>query len=143
MKPSVFNFISLVYVYSILKNSSFEFIGDYKDLLDFFEKVLKIMLKQLGIKKDVNNFIRTIINFKGSNDYISKFDSQIKLDTDFLNSLYNSNEEIKTEDLLENYINTFQLLFVYLIDNANNSNELEQLINYYFITILLLFFQFP
>jgi len=136
MKPSIFNFISLIYIYSILKNSSFEFVGDYKDLLDFFEKVLKIMLKQLGIKKDVNNFIRTIINFKGSNDYINKFDNQIKLETDFLNSLYNSNEEIKIEDLFENFINTFQILFVYLIDNANNSNELEQLINYYFITIL-------
>lgn len=137
MKASMFNFISLIYVYSILKHSSFEFKGDYKNLLEFFEKILKLsLMKQLIIKKDINNFIKIIINFKGTNNYINKFDSQINLDTNFLNSLYNFNDEIKIEDLIEDYSRTFQILFVYLIENANIYNELEQLIHYYFITVL-------
>jgi len=131
MKLSLYNFISLIYVYLLLKDDEM-----YKEITDFFERVIKYMFKRMEVKKDVNNFIRTIVSYKTTNSYLSKF--EIKMDSDFLNNLYNLREEIDLKELLPDFIKTYNLLYLYLIEKEiTRVSELEQILLYYFNTVLL------
>lgn len=136
IKSSTYNFMSLLYIYLILKNSSFNFTNDYDYIIPFFEKVLFTMRKFLVIKYDIDNFIKIIINFKNTNTYLKDFIETIKIDTTFLKTLYRFNDDSTIEDIVNYYIKSLQTSFIYLIDNCNNFKELDILINTYFIPII-------
>ena len=136
MKSSNYNFMSLLYTYLILKNSSFNFTNDYSYVINFFERVLFTMRKFLVIKYDIDNFIKIIINFKNTNTYLKEFIETIKIDTNFLKTLYRFNGDSKIDDIVDDYIKSLQTSFIYLIDNCNNYKELDLLIQTYFIPII-------
>ena len=156
-KISSYNFKSLIYLYSIIKGSSKEYLDlstykgrdlillRYKEfinqiqLLRFIEEILLYMRAKIPISGNIENFTMVIINFKSNNPIFSQL--KINLDKNLIEELFKNpykDLNIKTENKIDiyDYIHkSLELLFdIYKTTNVTDSHK--QLQDEIFIPLL-------
>jgi hypothetical protein len=133
------NFISLIHIYLNIKNNTKRFLnlynykGDnqtliiYRDYIksinyiSFLESVLYLMRNKIDLKIGLKNFIKSVINFK-ENHFIIPV---IKIDENFLQSLYNNKSYKNNEKIVEDFYLSFLLIYKNCLKGKINNNIIK------------------
>ena len=146
------NFISLIYIYFIIKNNTKKYlelynykddnpiISSYRDYiksinyLSFLKTILSLMIVNLDLKMDLRNFINKVINFK-ENVFIK---SPIKIDINFVQTLYNTKHFKTDEKFIQNYYLSFLLFYKNCLKGKIN-NDIIKIFHIFLIPSLRFF----
>ncbi len=146
------NFISLIYIYFIIKNNTRDYLKLYNyneenpliiiyrdyiksiNFIKFLKSVLFMMKIKLNLKMDLKQFIKFVINFR-ENIFIK---TPIKIDVNFLQNLYNTKSYNTDEKFIEDFYLSFLLIYKNCLKGKRDKNIIK-MFNIFLIPCLRFF----
>lgn len=153
-KVSSYNFVTLVYLYMIIKNSSNEYLAlstyqgtdfiilRYKEFLNkieflsFLKEVLCFMRSQIKLDMDITSFAASFISIKSKNSYLRN--QETHLDNEFIKFLYSNpykGRDITSDASVVDIYHNFQEIVTLMFENYSETPN-ENLFNLFFISVL-------
>jgi hypothetical protein len=153
-KVSSYNFVTLVYLYMIIKNSSNEYLGlstyqgtdfiilRYKEFLNkieflsFLKEVLCFMRSQVKLDMDITSFAALFISIKSKNSYLRN--QETHLDNEFIKFLYSNpykGRDVTSDASVIDIYHNFQEIVTLMFENYSETPN-ENLFNLFFIPVL-------
>jgi len=152
---NLYNYISLIYIYFILKklkdeineikeyNGNNNVINDYKylllsvDIIEYIKRCIIEIQSKLVIKYDINKYIYHILHFK-ENRFINSLNIKPSINIDFITNLYKNNEIIiKDNKYYDDIYNCLLLILkICIIPNINNYKYFNDVIKIQYIYLL-------
>jgi len=133
------NFITLIYIYLIIKNNTKEYLNliNYKgekreikeyreyiksiNILSYLKSILNLMRIKINLRMDLRNFIKRIINF-GENNIINNLKKTLKINIDinFIQNLFILTSYEIDDKFKQNYYKSFLLVYNNCIKGKDN-----------------------